>query len=52
MRTAVLWQKASSCSTPDYVVEALTDNPWIHQPFEPYEQMTPAELETRLEATP
>jgi hypoxanthine phosphoribosyltransferase len=47
MRTAVLWQKASSCISPDYVVERLAGNPWIHQPFEPYEQMTPAELVAR-----
>jgi uncharacterized protein len=51
MRTAVLWQKVSSCITPDYVVESLIDNPWIHQPFEPYEQMTPAELAARYEAS-
>jgi hypothetical protein len=25
-------------------VDYLPDNPWIHQPFEPYEQMTPQQL--------
>lgn len=44
VRTAVLWYKASSIIAPDYYVDYLPDNPWIHQPFEPYEQMTPAEL--------
>jgi uncharacterized protein len=44
MRTAVLWYKNCSVYEPDYYVEKLNDNPWIHQPFEPYETMTPAEL--------
>ncbi len=44
IRTAVLWYKACSLIPPDYYVEYLANNPWIHQPFERYEQMTPAEL--------
>jgi hypoxanthine phosphoribosyltransferase len=44
MRTAVLWCKAISFFKPDYYVEFLPDNPWIHQPFERYERMTPADL--------
>ena len=44
VRTAVLWCKACSVITPDYYVDFLAENPWIHQPFEPYEQMTPAQL--------
>ena len=44
IRTAVIWYKACSVIAPDYYVEYLPDNPWIHQPFEHYEQMTPAEL--------
>lgn len=44
VRTAVLWYKACSVIVPDYYVSHLPDNPWIHQPFEPYEQMTIAEL--------
>jgi len=44
VRTAVLWYKDCSIIKPDYYVNYLPDNPWIHQPFEPYEQMTPAEL--------
>ena len=44
VRTAVLWYKDCSVIAPDYYVDYLPDNPWIHQPFEPYEQMSPAEL--------
>lgn len=44
MRTAVLWYKAVSFFKPDYYVEFLPDNPWIHQPFERYERMTPEDL--------
>ncbi len=44
IRTAVLWYKDCSVIEPDYYVDYLPDNPWIHQPFELYEQMTPAEL--------
>lgn len=45
IRTAVLWYKDCSVITPDYYVDYLADNPWIHQPFERYEQMNPTELE-------
>jgi hypoxanthine phosphoribosyltransferase len=44
IRTAVLWYKQCSVIAPDYYVDYLPDNPWIHQPFEPYEQLTPVEL--------
>ena len=44
IRTGVLWYKDCSIITPDYYVDYLADNPWIHQPFEHYEQMSPAEL--------
>jgi hypoxanthine phosphoribosyltransferase len=44
IRTAVLWCKGCSVITPDYYVDYLPENPWIHQPFELYERMTPAEL--------
>jgi hypoxanthine phosphoribosyltransferase len=44
IRTAVLWHKASSTCAPDYAVQYLAENPWIHQPFEPYEQMSVSEL--------
>ena len=44
IRTAVIWYKACSTVIPDYYVDYLPDNPWIHQPFERYEHMNPAEL--------
>lgn len=44
MRTAVLWYKECSILKPDYYVDYLPDNPWIHQPFEMYEKMSAADL--------
>ncbi len=44
IKTAVLWQKAASVIKPDYVVAVLDKNPWIHQPFEHYDTVTPAVL--------
>ncbi len=44
LRTAVLWYKDCSVLEPDYYVSYLPDNPWIHQPFEYYEQASPAEV--------
>lgn len=44
IRTAVLWYKACSAIVPDYYVDYLPDSPWIHQPFECYENMNLAEL--------
>ncbi|MDJ0737564.1 MAG: phosphoribosyltransferase [Nostocaceae cyanobacterium] len=49
IRTAVLWYKACSVMVPDYYVDYLSDNPWIHQPFEPYEFMNPADIVTKVE---
>lgn len=47
IRTAVLWRKGASVAMPDYVVEALPTNPWIHQPFEEYDQIRPVDLKAR-----
>ena len=47
IRTAVLWVKGVSVYRPDYSVEYLPSSPWIHQPFESYETMTPADLKHR-----
>lgn len=44
LKTAVLWYKSCSVIPPDYYVDYLGDNPWIHQPFECYENMNLAEL--------
>ena len=50
LRTAVLWWKACSVIEPDYYVEYLPDNPWIHQPFEVYDTLRPDALRARLGA--
>jgi hypoxanthine phosphoribosyltransferase len=44
VRTAVIWYKASSVIVPDFYVEYLADNPWIHQPFERYDTLRPVDL--------
>ena len=44
LKTAVLWQKASSTVKPNYVVTVLAANPWIHQPFEHYDSVKLPEL--------
>jgi hypoxanthine phosphoribosyltransferase len=51
MRTAVLWYKSCSVIQPDYYVEYLADDPWIHQPFESYEQISIQELAASMKAT-
>ncbi|MBE9046239.1 phosphoribosyltransferase [Pleurocapsales cyanobacterium LEGE 10410] len=38
LRTAVIWYKDTSIKKPDYYIDYLPNNPWIHQPFESYEQ--------------
>ena len=44
LRSAVIWTKAMSTFTPDYSVEFLKTNPWIHQPFEGYDSLNPEKL--------
>ena len=44
LKTATLWTKGLSTFTPDYYVEFLPNDPWIHQPFEKYETMLVEEL--------
>ena len=48
IRTAVLWYKACSVAVPDYYVDYLADNPWIHQPFEIYEKMSVADFAAKV----
>jgi hypoxanthine phosphoribosyltransferase len=48
MRTAVVWYKGCSIFKPDYYVDYLADSPWIHQPFEVYDTLRPAQLKERL----
>ena len=44
VRVAVLWWKSHSAFKPDYHVDYLEDNPWIHQPFEIYDDLGVEEL--------
>lgn len=45
IRSAVLWRKGCSVFEPDYYVESLPTNPWIHQPFEAYDRLRASDLE-------
>jgi len=45
VRSAVIWYKACSVCKPDYFLEYLPDSPWIHQPFERYDELTPDTLD-------
>jgi hypoxanthine phosphoribosyltransferase len=44
LRTAVIWTKGVSSFMPDYSVDYLPTNPWIHQPFEGYDSLRPNQL--------
>ena len=44
LRTAVIWTKGCSSFNADYSVEHLPTNPWIHQPFEAYDTLSPEKL--------
>jgi hypoxanthine phosphoribosyltransferase len=44
VRSAVIWYKACSTIRPDFYLEYLESNPWIHQPFEKYDGINPDEL--------
>ena len=48
VRTAVVWYKAHSVFKPDYYVEYLPENPWIHQPFEIYDSLRPEGVKARV----
>ena len=51
IKTAVLWWKGCSVFKPDYYVDYLPDSPWIHQPFEVYDDLDPATLGERIAAS-
>ncbi|MBU6492116.1 MAG: phosphoribosyltransferase [Burkholderiales bacterium] len=44
VKSAVLWFKACSHVKPDFYVQYLPTNPWIHQPFEGYDTLRPHNL--------
>ena len=47
IRSAVIWRKGQSVAEPDFQVEHLPTNPWIHQPFEEYDHLRPSDLKKR-----
>lgn len=49
LRTAVIWVKGASSYVPEYFVETLPTSPWIHQPFEEYDELRPGALAKRYE---
>ena len=44
VRSAVIWCKGCSSIKPDFCLEFLPSNPWIHQPFEEYDSLRPHQL--------
>jgi len=44
VKSAVIWHKACSSVKPDFALEYLPTNPWIHQPFEEYDGLRPHQL--------
>ncbi|RJG00056.1 phosphoribosyltransferase [Noviherbaspirillum saxi] len=44
VKSAVIWCKACSSVRPDYYLQYLASNPWIHQPFEEYDSLRPHQL--------
>lgn len=44
LRSAVIWTKGVSTFQADYSIETLPTNPWIHQPFESYDALSPEQL--------
>lgn len=48
VKTAVIWYKACSSVKPDFYLDYLPSNPWIHQPFEEYDRLRPQQLAARL----
>ncbi|MEC5217656.1 hypoxanthine phosphoribosyltransferase [Actimicrobium sp. GrIS 1.19] len=48
VKSAVIWCKACSTIRPDFYVEYLATNPWIHQPFEEYDGLRPHQLHAWL----
>jgi uncharacterized protein len=44
VKSAVIWCKACSAIRPDYCLQYLPSNPWIHQPFEEFDSVRPSQL--------
>ncbi|MES2322552.1 MAG: phosphoribosyltransferase family protein [Pseudomonadota bacterium] len=48
VKSAVIWLKGCSAIRPDYYLDELPHNPWIHQPFEDYDALRPHQLSAWL----
>lgn len=48
VKSAVIWCKACSSIRPDFYLDYLETNPWIHQPFEDYDGLRPHQLSAWL----
>ena len=46
IKTAVIWYKGCSAIKPDFYIDYLPHNPWIHQPFEYHETIKVDQLLT------
>lgn len=44
VKSAVIWYKACSSIAPDFYLDYLPTNPWIHQPFEEYDSIRAHQL--------
>lgn len=44
VKSAVIWYKACSSVEPDFYLDYLPHNPWIHQPFEEYDGLRSHQL--------
>ncbi|CAN5880959.1 phosphoribosyltransferase [soil metagenome] len=44
VKSAVIWCKECSSIRPDFYLEYLASNPWIHQPFEEYDSIRAHQL--------
>lgn len=44
VKTGVLWYKTCSKIEPDFFVEKLDSNSWVHQPFEVYDSLSAQDL--------
>jgi hypoxanthine phosphoribosyltransferase len=44
VKSAAIWCKACASRRPDFYLDYLPTNPWIHQPFEDYDSIRPHQL--------
>ncbi len=44
VKSAVIWCKGCSSVRPDFYLNYLPTNPWIHQPFEEFDSLRPHQL--------